>query len=64
MGCQAGVKEIRHQEVYVLRIGLMYVYDLMYFHYLLLFIILVLLLDKLGDLFMYLGLRSDALYLN
>ena len=41
----------------VLRIGLMHVYHSMYFHYLLLFVIHVLLLDKLGDLLMYLSLR-------
>ena len=34
----------------------MHVYYLMYFYYLLLFVIHVLLLDKLGDLLMYLGL--------
>ena len=56
MGRQDGVKGIRHKEVYVLRIGLMHVYHSMYFHYLLLFVIHVLLLDKLGDLLMYLSL--------
>ena len=35
------------------RIGFMHVYHSMYFHYLLLFVIHVLLLDKLGDLHMY-----------
>ena len=53
---QDGVKGIRHKEVCVLRIGLMHVYHSMYFHYLLLFLIHVLLLDKLGDLLMYLSL--------
>ena len=53
MGHQDGVKEIRHKEVCVLRIGLMHIYHSMYFHYLLLFVIYVLLLDKLGDLLMY-----------
>ena len=56
MGRQDGVKWIRHQQVCVLRIGLMYVYYSMYFHYLLLFVIHVLSLDKLGDLLMYLSL--------
>ena len=56
MGRQDGVKGIRHKEVCVLRISLMHVYHSMYFHYLLLFIIHVLLLDKLGDLLMYLSL--------
>ena len=56
MGCQDGVKGIRHKEVYVLRIGLMHIYYSIYFYYLLLFIIYVLSLDKLGDLLMYLSL--------
>ena len=53
---QDGVKGIRHKEVCVLRIGLMYVYYSMYFYYLLLFVIYVLSLDKFGDLLMYLSL--------
>ena len=57
MGRQDDVKAIRHKEVVVIRIGLMHVYHSMYFHYLLLFAIHVLLLDKLGDLLMYLSLR-------
>ena len=56
MGHQDGVKGIRHKDVCVLRIGLMHVYYSMYFHYLLLFVINVLLLDKLGDRLMYLSL--------
>ena len=56
MGHQDGVKGIRHKQVCVLRIGLMHVYHSMYFHNLLLFVIHVLLLDKLGDLLMYLSL--------
>ena len=56
MGRQDGVKGIRHKEVCVLRIGLMHVYYLMYFHYLLLFVIYMLLLDKLLHLLMYLSL--------
>ena len=56
MGRQDGVKGIRHKEVCILRIGLMHVYYLMYFYNLLLFVIHVLLLDKLGDLLMYLSL--------
>ena len=56
MGRQDGIKGIRHKEVCVLRIGLMHVYYSMYFYYLLLFVIHVLLLDKLGDLLMYLSL--------
>ena len=55
MGRQDGIKGIRHKEVCVLRIGLMYVYHSMYFLYLLLFVIHVLLLDKLGNLHMYLS---------
>ena len=43
-------------EVCVLRIGLMLVYNSIYFYYLLWFIIHVLLLDKLRDLLMYLSL--------
>ena len=58
MGRQDGVKGIRHKEVCVLRIGLMHVYHSMYFHYLLLFVIHVILLDKLGDLLMYLSLSA------
>ena len=56
MGRQDGVKGIRHKEVCVLRIGLMHVYHSMYFYYLLLLVIHVILLDKLGDLLMYLSL--------
>ena len=56
MGSQDGVKGIRYKEVRVLRIGLMHVYYSMYFYNLLLFVIHVLLLDKLGDLLMYLSL--------
>ena len=56
MGRWEGVKGIRHKEVCVLRIGLMHVYHSMYFHYLLLLVIYLLLLDKLGDLLMYLSL--------
>ena len=55
---QDGVKGIRHEEVCVTRIGLMHVYYSMYFHYLLLFVIHVLLLDKFGDLLMYLSLST------
>ena len=56
MGRQDGVKGIRHKEVCVLRIGLIHVHYLMYFYNLLLFVIHVLLFDKLGDLLMYLSL--------
>ena len=56
MGRQDGVKGIRHKDVCVLRIGLMYVYHSIYFHYLLLFVIHVLLLDKLEDLLMHFSL--------
>ena len=56
MGCQDGVKGIRHKKVCVLRIGLTHVYYSMYFYYLLLFIIPVLSLNKLGDLLMYVSL--------
>ena len=69
MGRQDRIKRIRHKEVCVLRIGLMHVFYSVYFHYLLLFIIHVLSLDKLGDLFMYLSLSvmrcisAELLYL-
>ena len=56
IGHQAGVKRIRHEEVCVLKIGLLHVYYSMYFYYLLLFVIHVLSLDKLGDLLIYLTL--------
>ena len=56
MGRQDGIKGIRHKEVCVLRIGLMHVCHSMYFHYLLLHVIHMLLLDNLGDLRMYLSL--------
>ena len=56
MGRQDVVKGIRYKEVCVLRIGLMHVHHSIYFHYLLLFVIHVLLLNKLGDLLMYLSL--------
>ena len=56
MGRHDGVKRIRHKEVCVLRIGLMHVYHSMYFHYLLSLVVHALLLDKLGDLLMYLSL--------
>ena len=58
MGRQEGVKGIRHKEVCVLGIGLMHVYHSMYFHYLLLLVIHVILLDTLGDLLMYLSLSA------
>ena len=53
---QYSIKGIRHNEVCVLRIGLMHVYYSMYFYYLLLFVIHVLALDNLGNLLMYLSL--------
>ena len=56
MGRQDGVKGIVYKEVYVLRIGLMHVYDSIYFYYLLLFVTYVLLLDKIGDQLMHLSL--------
>ena len=68
MGRQDDIKRIRHKEVCVLRIGLMHVYYSMYFHYLLLFVIHMLSLDKLGDLLMYLslsvihGISAELLY--
>ena len=58
MGRQDRVKGIRHKEMCVLSIGLMHVYHSMYFYYLLLFIIHVLVLDKLGDLLMHLSLSA------
>ena len=57
MGHPEDVKGIRHQEVYVLRIGHMHIYFSMYFYYILLFVIYVLSLDKLEDLLLYLSLR-------
>ena len=56
MAHQDGIKGIRHKKVCVLRIGLIHVYHSMYFHYLLLFVLHLLLLHKLGDLLMYLSL--------
>ena len=53
MGHQDSVKGIRYKEVYVLRIGLTHVYYLMYFHYPLLLVIHVILLDKVVDLLLY-----------
>ena len=43
---QDNVKGIRHKEVWVLRISLMHVYHLIYFHYFLSFVIHVLSLQK------------------
>ena len=56
MGCQDGVRGIRHKEVFVLRLGLMHIYNSMYFDYLLLFVIHLLSLNNLADLLMYLSL--------
>ena len=56
MGRQDGVTGIRHKEVCVLKIGLMHVYNLIYFYYLLLFITYLLLLDQLSVLLIYLSL--------
>ena len=56
MGRYDDVNGIRHKQVSVLRIGLIHVYYSIYFHYLLLFLIHVLPLDKLGDLLMYFSL--------
>ena len=58
MRLQDDIKGIRHKELCILRIGLMHVYHSIYFHYLLLLLIHVLLLDKLGDLPMYLSLSA------
>ena len=60
MECQDSLQRIRYKEVCVLRIGLMHVYYSMYFYYLLWFIIYMLSLDKLVDLFMY--LRLDVMH--
>ena len=57
MGHQDGIKGTRHKTVYVLRIGLTHVYYTMYFHYFLWSVIHMLLLDKLGDLLLYLSLH-------
>ena len=48
--------------MYVLRISLIHVYYLMYFYYVLLFIISVLLLDKLEDLFIVNAQVRDLCY--
>ena len=61
MGLQAGITGIRHEEVCVFMIGLMYVYYSMYFYDLLLFVVHLLLLDKLRALLMYLGLNVMCL---
>ena len=53
---QDGVNRVRDKKVYLLRISLMHVYNSMYFHYLLSFVIHVSALDKLGNLLMYLSL--------
>ena len=51
MGYQADVKEIRHEKVAILSIGLMHVYELLDFTYLLLFVISIVLLDSVGIIF-------------
>ena len=56
MGRQVSIKGIRHKEVCVLRIGLMHVYNSMYFYYPLLFVLYVLSLDKRRDLLLRLSL--------
>ena len=56
MGRLDVVKRIWHKEVCVLRIGLMHVYHSIDFHYLLSFVIHVLLLDKLVDLLIHFSL--------
>ena len=56
MGHQDCVKGMAPKEVSVFRISLLQVYHWMYFYYLHLFVIHVLLLDKLRDLLMYLSL--------
>ena len=58
MGRQDEIKGIRHEELCVLRIGHMHVYYLMHFYYLRLFVIHLLLLDKLGNLLLYLSLST------
>ena len=55
MGHYDRVKGIRYKQVYILIIGLIHIYCLMYFYYLPLFVIYVLLLDKLRDLLLYLS---------
>ena len=56
MGRYDDVNGIRYKQVSVLRIGLIHVYYSIYFHYLLLFVIHVISLDKHVDLLMYLSL--------
>ena len=56
-GCQDAFKEIRQEEVCILRIGLMHIYYSIYFQYLVLFVIYLLSLDKLEDLLTYFGMR-------
>ena len=53
---QDGVKGIKHQEVYVVRIGFMHDSYAIHMYYLLLFITHVLLLAKLWDLLVYFSL--------
>ena len=57
MGHQDCVKGIWHKEVCLVRIGLMHVYYLIHFYYLLLFVIHVSSFDKLRDLPMHLSLH-------
>ena len=56
MGRQDGINRIRHKEVCIFIVALMHVYYCMYFYYLLLFVLRVLLLDKLVDLPLHLSL--------
>ena len=53
MGRQDRVEGIGYKEVYVLRIGIIYVSDAINFYYLLLFITHMLVLDKLEDALVY-----------
>ena len=56
MGHQDDVNRIRYNEVDVLRISLIHVYNSMSFYDLIFFVIRLLLLYKLGDLFPYISL--------
>ena len=51
------IKSIRYKELYLLKIGLIYVYYLIAFHYVLLFVMYILSLDHLVNLLLFLSLR-------
>ena len=61
MGYQDDFKGIKHMEVCVLKIGLIYIYYSMDYYYLL-FVINIVSLDKLGDQLIYLSLKPNVLH--